>query len=204
MTQRIAFSLKGIVFFIFVAQFGSALGQAAVSVPAQPKVESFLRRSEFQDVLKNREVITHAKLDDRRYSFYAAMRVNRGVQYTRDILTDYRVYAKLVPYIDRADFNEAIQELSLRGGIWKFILQSKIRFEERSPTWVHYRVVSGHFRGLEGNFYFEALPEKGTLVYFEGAQEGDRWPPQFVIERGAEIVFGFTAKRMRNYVESQK
>ncbi len=162
-----------------------------------------MKRSIYQRVLNDREIEVNAKLVDRKYSYFSVMRVNRGVQHTRNVLTDYRIYAKLVPYIDQAEFEEGTQTLTLKGGIWKFMLSSRIRFEERGKNWIHYRVISGHFSGLEGNFYFESLSDKGTLVYFEGSQIGDRWPPQFVIERGAEIVFGFTARRMRNYVESK-
>jgi hypothetical protein len=79
-----------------------------------------------------------------------------------------------------------------------------VRFEEMSPEWIRYRIVDGHFEGLEGDIYFESVPERGTAVYFHGAKMGKDWPPAFVIETGAEIVFGFTAKRMRSYVEEQK
>ena len=76
-----------------------------------------------------------------------------------------------------------------------------MRFEERGDRWIHYEIVGGHFTGLSGDIFFESWGEKGTAVYFGGEQQGAEFPPKFVIERGAEIVFGFTAKRMRSYIE---
>ena len=94
--------------------------------------------------------------------------------------------------------------LDIEGGVWKFRLRSWVRFEERADRWIHYLIVGGHFTGLEGDIYFESAGEKGTLVYFHGDQQGKHWPPKLVIERGAEIVFGFTAGRMRKYLESNE
>ncbi|MGZ3709850.1 MAG: hypothetical protein ACXVBC_13095, partial [Bdellovibrionota bacterium] len=130
---------------------------------------------------------------------------NASQEQTRRILTDYRLYAKMIPYIEKAEFNTASHILHVEGGIWKWKLRSEILFEEQpGGGWVKFRIVGGHFMGLSGEFIFESAGERGTTVYFAGEQTGLHWPPQFVIERGAEIVFGFTASRMRSYVESQK
>jgi hypothetical protein len=157
----------------------------------------------------DRDVLTRAHLEDEpgggeQYSYHAAMLVHAGLDRTRRILTDYQLYSKIIPYVDRTDFSPATRILNVEGGIWKFRLHSLVRFEERGSRWVRYRIVGGHFTGLEGDIYFEPLGEKGTLVYFDGAQRAKDFPPKFVIERGAEIVFGFTAKRMRSYVESNE
>jgi len=112
--------------------------------------------------------------ETKRYTFYAAMLTRAGLAKTRRILTDYRLYSKMVPYVDKAEFDEKTRILRIEGGIWAFRL----------------------------DIFFESQGEKGTVVYFGGEQLGRRWPPAFVIERGAEIVFGFTAKKMRSYIES--
>lgn len=153
---------------------------------------------------QDREILANANLDHEHYSYYAAMLVHADLERTRRILTDYQLYSKIVPYVDRTDYSPITRILDVQGGIWKFRLRSWVRFEERGDRWIHYRIVGGHFHGLEGNMYFESAGEKGTLVYFNGDQDGKEWPPKFVIERGAEIVFGFTARRMRNYLESNE
>ncbi len=170
----------------------------------------------------DREIMVHADLADaqeaepggsrasegreplRSYSFYALMRVNAPLGLTRATLTNYRLYGEMVPYIDHVEFDEARRVLLIEGGIWKYQLRSRVRFDEQGDRWIHYRVVSGHFTGLEGDIFFEPFGEGGGLVYFTGAMVGRRWPPAFVVERGAEIVFGFTGKRMRSFLESQK
>jgi hypothetical protein len=96
--------------------------------------------------------------------------------------------------------------LTLKGGIWKWKLHSILRFEEKSDRWIHYQIVGGHFTGMTGDIFFEpvsgAQSSTGTLVYMRGSQQGTQWPPAFILEQGAQIVFEFTAKRMRSYLES--
>ena len=113
----------------------------------------------------------------------------------------------MVPYIDKSNYNPQTRNLDLEGGIFHFRLASQLHFEERSDRWIHYTVVAGHFRGLSGDLFFEPLEiatGSGTLVYMRGEQTGKSFPPAFVVERGAEIVFGFTAKRMRSYIEGDQ
>jgi hypothetical protein len=93
--------------------------------------------------------------------------------------------------------------LELKGGIWKWKLSSILRFEEKGDRWIHFQIVGGHFTGMTGDIFFE--PQTGTpdtLVYMRGNQFGSHWPPAFILEQGAQIVFEFTAKRMRSYLES--
>ncbi|MGK5083907.1 hypothetical protein WDW37_11450 [Bdellovibrionota bacterium FG-1] len=170
-----------------------------------PAISGLLKSSLLKRVVSDREILTNAHLDDRRYSYYVAMLVHSSLARTRKILTHYPLYSKLISYVDRADYSPGTHILDVEGGVWMFRMRSWVRFEERGLGWIHYKVVGGrYFVGLEGNIYFESGPEKGTLVYFDGAQQGDHWPPRVVIERGAEIVFGFTARRMRNYLESNE
>ena len=44
----------------------------------------------------------------KRYTFYSAMLVRASLTQTRQILTDYRLYAKMIPYMDRAEYNEIV------------------------------------------------------------------------------------------------
>ena len=164
-------------------------------------------------MIEDREVMVHAELAEladlpqkptQKYSFYATMLVRASEALTREVLTDYALYAKMIPYIDRADYDAKTQTLLVEGGLWKFRLLSRVKFEERGSKNIHYRIIGGHFTGLSGDIYFESQGEKGTAVLFNGALSGAQWPPRFIIERGAEIVFGFTGNRMRSYIEAKK
>jgi hypothetical protein len=157
-------------------------------VPVEPpSIRSLLRPELVKRVIDDREVAKHAQLETGRYSFYAAMLAHAGLERTRRVLTNYELYAKLVPFIETAKYSPIEQTLEIYGGVLGFYLRSWVRFDERSDQWIHYRIVRGHFAGLEGDIFFENEGEKGTLVYFAGSQRGDKWPPAFVIERGAEI-----------------
>ena len=175
---------------------------------APPVIATLIRPESLKKILEDRDIVTSAQLNDapigHRYSFYAAMLVHASVERTRRILTDYGLYSKLISYVDVADYSTRTGILDIQGGIWKFRMRSFVKFEEKGDRQIHYTIVGGHFTGLEGDVLFESRGEKGTLVYFNGAQTAAEFPPQFVIERGAEIVFGFTAKRMRNYLESNE
>jgi len=139
------------------------------------------------------------------YDFYVLVLVKAPLERTRQVLTHYQVYSELVPYVSRTEYFPASKILHVEGGIWKYRINSRIRFEERAPGWIRYRIVSGHFRGMVGEILLEPVGEngrEGTLVLMHGQSIANRFPPAFVIEQGAQVVFGFTANRIRSYIES--
>jgi hypothetical protein len=170
-----------------------------------------LKPESLRRVLEDRDVVFHADLEDdpaaggewKRYEYSGAMLVRAPLRVVRAALTDYSLYSRLIPYINRADFDAATKTLTLEGGIWKWRLLSRVRFEEAGPRLVRYAIVGGHFAGLRGEMIFEERGERGTLVYLRGSARGNRWPPALVVERGAEIVFGFTGRKMRSYIEER-
>jgi hypothetical protein len=193
----------------------SLLGVGGVAVAAKdpPAISDLVKPKILERAVKEREVMTHASLDSikdapikdlQEYSYYALMLVHANTAETKRILTDYRLYSEMVPYIDKADYHPSTQNLDLEGGIWKFRLRSSVHFHEVGPRWIQYQIVSGHFAGLAGDIFFEDRGDQGTLAMLRGSQKGTHFPPAFVIERGAEIVFGFTAKRMRSYIETHQ
>lgn len=183
---------------------------AAVTPARAPTIESLFKPERLKGVLSDREIVTSAKLHDpdaagdQLYEVSAAMRVRESIARTSAILTDYKVYKKIIRYVQRAEYDPKTQILQLEGGIFSYRLVSKVHFEQRTPGWVHYRFVGGHFQGMEGDFFFESKGERGTLVAVRGQIIGRGFPPRFVIEKGAEIVFGYTASRMRSYVENDQ
>ncbi|MCM2322423.1 MAG: hypothetical protein NDJ90_04090 [Oligoflexia bacterium] len=182
-----------------------AAGAAVPSAEQPHAIASVLKPAVYRRMLEEREVMVHASLKEgESYSYYAAMLVRAELAVTRRVLTDYQLYAKMIPYIERAAFDAKSGILAVEGGLWKFRLSSQVRFYEQGERWIRYEFVGGHFQGMTGEILFEPLGEKGTAVYMSGFKKGEHWPPKFVIERGAEIVFEFTAKRMRSYIESQK
>ena len=182
-----------------------------------PAIRDLVKPAVLKKVIEDKEILSSAQLSDedaqgkRTYSLHSSMRVGASLKRTYETLTNYQLYPKMISYIEKADFNPRTQVLSLVGGIFKYQVVSSVLFQERAPNpadpggrAVDFRIIAGHFAGLTGQILFESLGERGTLVHFRGEQIGSQWPPKWIIERGAEIVFGFTAKRMRSYTESSK
>ncbi len=175
-----------------------------------PSIATQIKPSLWKRLIEDKEIIVNASLNPvhdqeiKKYSFYAGMLVGADLKQVRQVITNYALYAQVIPYVSSATYSDKNHILNIEGGIWKFRLRSEVLFDEMMDRWVHYNVVGGHFTGLAGDIYFESLGEKGTVVYFKGEQLGYDWPPQFVIERGAEIVFEYTARRLRSLIEAQK
>ncbi len=175
-----------------------------------PRLQGRLKEKVFEGLLKERALYSKAALSEtsipqeKRYQFEAAMVVHAPWQKVQAALTNYALYPKLISYIESADFSERTQLLRIQGGIWNFVLISWVSFRKKHPQWIELEVVSGHFQGLRGSMSFEALENGRTGVFFEGSQVGRKWPPKFIIERGAEVVFEFTARKMRSYIEAMK
>jgi hypothetical protein len=190
----------------------SSLPVASPTPLKPPAIQSLLKPEAYRRLIADRQILTSASLDDvpgspglSRYSFYVAMQARADLARTRRVLTDYRLYSRLIPYVDKTVYSPITRILDVEGGVWKWRLRSFVQFEERGDQWIHYQIVDGHFRGLEGDLFFEEARGKSiTYVYFRGTQQGARFPPRLVIEQGAQIVFGFTASRMRKYLESHE
>jgi hypothetical protein len=203
---------KQLLFFFFSLSVCPSLLAEQTKGPPQniqtaPKIASFVKQSILKKVINDRDVFSHARLEnyngvEKRYAYDALMIVRGNLKTVRRIMTDYKLYSKMIPYISRTDFFPESQVLQIEGGIWKYRLISSVLFTEKSEAWIQYSIIKGHFEGLKGDMVFESAGEKGTLVYIRGEQMGSQWPPAFIIERGAEIVFGFTGRRMRSYIES--
>jgi hypothetical protein len=240
-------SYKGLILCVFI---GSLARASVISTPSpspsssaaekQPKIESLLKPQVYERAVKNREIITHAVLDDytpepgsriipyaapvtapsgspiphapevavgkklelKKYSYYSVMLVHATSTRALQVLTNYSLYSKLIPYVQKSDYDPKTQNLEIVGGIFGWTLHSWIHFEEKSSSWIHFEVVAGHFQGMKGEIYFEPMGDSNTLIYLGGSQVLSAWPPKFIIENGEEIVFGFTSNRMRSYIEA--
>lgn len=179
----------------------SLLASVALASEA-PKIESLLKPEVLKRVKAEREVRTYAKLENERYHFYAAMSVRSSIATARETLTTYSLYQEMVPFVSRSEKQGDL--MRIEGGIFGWKLASSVRIETVNPQWLRYRIVEGHLRGLSGRVLFERSGERETVVYFDGELTGKNWPPTVVMERGAEIVFGLTADRMRNLIEKRE
>lgn len=189
------------LFASLVLSCAISLGAAPV---AQPRIQKLLKSEVYQRVVNDREIMAHADLDGEKYSFYASMLVRSSEAECQKILTNYKLYSEMIPYVSETGFDASKKVLMIAGGIWKFRAKMWLQFEDVSPNWTKFKIIQGHFTGLEGDIIYESLGEKGTLVHLRGGQTAQQWPPRIVIERGAEIVFVATAKSMRSYIESKK
>ena len=166
-------------------------------------------------LLEGREVLSRARLGPvesaakgaragvQAYTLSNAMLVNAGVARTRDELTHFDRFAGMVPYIDRSDWDPKTRRLLISGAIWKYRLQALLQFRPTTADRWEFEIIEGHFLGMKGFMQFEAAGPARTLVVFAGRIEGRQFPPRFVIERGAEIVFAVTGRRVRSLVEAQ-
>ncbi len=189
-----------------------AASHSSVQRPAPP-IASLLKKEALKRVLDDREIMTHAELisendtqdpDLKRYQYYAAMSVNASPSQTRRVLTQYDLYEKMIPYVSKSRYVAQDHTLLLEGGIWNFKMGSLLTIEERGEGAIGFRIVAGHFTGMTGDILFEPCGERSTLVLLRGESHGSRWPPRLILERGAEIVFGYTGRRMRSFIEAEK
>lgn len=170
-------------------------------------IESRIRPDIWKRVLENREVHAYAQLHApdqekiQNYELYAVMLVQAPVKRVKEVLLDYPLYQKLIPFVQSAKWDTRAQLLELQGGVWKFHLKSWIQFKEEGDEKLLFKITRGHFTGLKGEARFEAKGPRQTVVYFFGNVKGKEFPPAFVIERGAEMVFSFTGRKMRAYME---
>lgn len=212
-----SFAVMAAIVSALMTSRAGAVSREQPSPPSAPAIQSLLKPEIYNRVIKDRSIQTSASLRDapppfksstkspiKDYSFYAVMLTRTGLTRTRQVLTDYQLYSKLIPYVDETKYNPSTHLLELKGGIWKWRLSSTLKFEERGDRWIHFQIVGGHFTGMTGDIFFEPQSStQDTLVYMRGNQQGTHWPPAFILEQGAQIVFEFTAKRMRSYLESQ-
>jgi hypothetical protein len=208
-------------------QLGPRLSQS--EKPAE--IASVLKPEVLARILQRREVMTYADLADpkpeldsrpdgpsqerrkkikplREYKYYAGVEVRAPLEVTRSVIRNYSVYTQLVPYIDKAELNPLTQELQLEGGIWRYRIKSKIRFEEIGARWIRFQITQGHFLGMRGEFILEPRKDAqgidSTLVLVRGLSEGRVFPPDWVVEQGAQVVFSLTGKKIRAYIEENK
>ena len=184
---------------------GHSIG-AAGSLKSRPEIKAEVKESILTKVIKDREIAAHASLEDaHRYYFYTSMAVNASPEQAQKVLTEYPLYEKMVPFVKRAVFDSKTQTLDVSGGVWNYMLRSWVKFLPESPKWVNYEIVQGHFKGLTGKIVYEDLPDGKALILFTGILDSKGpWPPAFIVERGAELVFTYTARRMRSEIESRK
>lgn len=190
-----------ILFSGSILHFNGTAATAQDALPLDQKVKPAL----LEKVLREREVVSHAELaEGKNYQFFTLSLVRASLKISYDVITDYRIFKQVVPFVRRADFDSEKKILHLEGGIFGYVLKSAIKFVEKSPQWIEYEVVDGHFKTMKGNIMLQTRGETGTLVFLDGALTAKEWPPTFVMERGGEIVLSVSTRKMRDYLEDHK
>lgn len=193
-------------------------GQTTAAIPSPPKIEDLLKANVFSRVSSSREVLSYADIEDapsdpdrkkgdeplRNYRFYTVAQVNASVSEATALVRKPEILEKLIPFVDLARYDDKKKEIEISGGIWNYGIHSWLSVDEKCPGWTRFVVVKGHFLGMIADILIEPNKDRGVLVYFGGQSSGRVWPPAFILERGGEVVLGFSAKRMRKYIEEDR
>ncbi len=197
---------------VIVAMGYNCMGIAASASLQASRIQSLLSSQDYEALIEDDETYVTTKLGKtpnppflETYQAGAAFTINAPVSVTRDILTRYEVYEKLIPFIDDIKVIEAPAKVAIEGGILGWKMLSLIQFHDKDPGWIHFVVTQGTFAGMEGDFYFEAKRghQNTSLVYFRVMQSDEHFPPRFIMESGANMILRNTANKMREYIESR-
>jgi len=197
---------------VIVAMGYNCMGIAASASLQASRIQSLLSSQAYEALIEDDETYVTTKLGKspnppflETYQAGAAFTINAPVSVTRDILTRYEVYEKLIPFIDDIKVIEAPAKVAIEGGILGWKMLSLIQFHDKDPGWIHFVVTHGSSAGMEGDFYFEAKRghQNTSLVYFRVMQSDENFPPRFIMESGANMILRSTANKMREYIESR-
>ncbi|MGE4105731.1 MAG: hypothetical protein AB7F66_00850 [Bacteriovoracia bacterium] len=202
--QRSVRAWLGAFFFVFAGLGLHSAQGGKPPVGRAPQVSDYFKPEALARVLKDREAVASARLDQPDYHFSLAVLVRASRPQVWQTVTTYGLYEKLIPMIEKSEFDAKTKRLELAGGIFGFKLRSFLKFRERTPQWLEYEVVEGHFVGMKGHLITQDAGEKGVIVALLGTHASDQWPPKFVMEEGAKIVLNLTANKMRSYIEDLK
>lgn len=160
-------------------------------------------------VKEERDVSVTARLDGEQYAFLSAMAVRASEDRVKKELLNFEFYRTSIPYVTRVEEDKKYSKpdhpsVWLEGGIFGWGIQSRLNLSTVTHG-IQYEIVEGSLCGLKGEVKLEAIESKRgktVLLFFDGGLRAKKWPPAWIMERGAEIVFGFTAKRMRSFLEN--
>ena len=193
--------------WLFIAFLFDSLAYAGPSALVTPAI--------LKSVKDEREIYTSAKLTDEKsddknqklklqhYRLVTVMQASASVDQVKRVLEDYAQYEKLIPYVSKSEFNAKEHTLKIEGGIWGFRMSSVLKFDPPEDLRQKFVVIAGHFQGMVGTLSYESAAERGSLVSLEEDSVGTHFPPRFIIEEGAKIIFSFAGKKMRARIEEQ-
>jgi len=180
------------------------------------EIQGKVKKEVFEKADSSREIFSYAHVEKTTvkkmpapkidYSFYVLAKIGQSIPFTQKVLTQYHLYSELVPFVDKTEFDPKTKTMKVEGGIWKYRLKSLIKVHEITVNKIEFKVIQGHLTGLICHLILEpSLDGRSTRVYFGGELHtfSKNSPPSWVLEKGAEIVLGFTAKKMRSKVESE-
>lgn len=120
---------------------------------------------------------------------------------------DFSNLKKVSSHVRRADYNAKDQTLTLHTEAFNYHAHMKLkvdRVENNSEKAILFKVIQGHFLGMEGKVSFVEVSPLRSEIGFAAGYRYDKLPfPQFFVEFGLEVVIQKIAALLRTNIETQ-
>ncbi len=120
---------------------------------------------------------------------------------------DFSTLTKISSHVRRADYNAKDQTLDLHTEAFNYHAYMKLkidRVENNSEKAILFRVIQGHFLGMEGKVSFVEVAPLRSEIGFAAGYRYDKLPfPQFFVEFGLEVVIQKIAVLLRTNFENE-
>lgn len=120
---------------------------------------------------------------------------------------DFANLKKVSSHVRRADYNAKDQTLDLHTEAFNYHAHMKLkvnRVETAAEKAILFKVIQGHFLGMEGKVSFVEVSPLRSEIGFAAGYRYDKLPfPQFFVEFGLEVVVQKIAALLRTNIENQ-
>lgn len=120
---------------------------------------------------------------------------------------DFSNLKKVSSHVRRADYNAKDQTLDLHTEAFNYHAHMKLkvdRVENNSEKAILFKVIQGHFLGMEGKVSFNEVSALRSEIGFAAGYRYDKLPfPKFFVEFGLEVVIQKIAALLRTNIENQ-
>lgn len=134
----------------------------------------------------------------------------RSATYIFNETQKYEKLTEVSDHVREVKWNASRQELYVHTEAFQYHARMTMKVEPVAAkagekiSRLNFKVIQGHFTGMEGAFTYEEHKPEATLMGFEAEYKYTVLPmPRFFIEFGLEVVLQKVAGRMRTYLENQ-